>query len=283
MGGPGDESGSTGSNLTISSQDDQKSQTDDERALSDSSTEASAVPSHPLWPDIERITLEQLTFAQQGVGEGWEIFEQDGEMKLYKREKEVNGLVQDTLKAVHVVKGVTGFEMANCFFQPEYRFGWETTLEEMKIIEKVSDDAILFHQIHKRVWPASQRDAVFWSHIRQIPDSENPDGEPIWVVCNKSLAKDHPAAPDKKGKYTRAFLTAVIVCQTIITKHPNDEDELSRAEVTCKISYCSHVDPGGWVPAAATRAVYKREYPKFLRKFTSYVIDECQDKPVRTN
>ena len=31
------------------------------------------------------------------------------------------------------------------------------------------------------------------------------------------------------------------------------------------------VHPGGWVPAAALRVVYKREYPKFLKLFTDYV------------
>jgi hypothetical protein len=26
--------------------------------------------------------------------------------------------------------------------------------------------------------------------------------------------------------------------------------------------------------------VYKREYPKFLKRFTAYVIDQCKDKPI---
>ena len=40
------------------------------------------------------------------------------------------------------------------------------------------------------------------------------------------------------------------------------------------------MNPGGWAPAAVLRAVYKREYPKFLKRFTSYCIDECKDKPI---
>lgn len=40
------------------------------------------------------------------------------------------------------------------------------------------------------------------------------------------------------------------------------------------------VNPGGWAPATALRAVYKREYPKFLKRFTSYVIDQCKSKPI---
>ena len=62
--------------------------------------------SHPLWPEIDRITSEQLYHARQGVGEGgWELFAEDGEMRMYKREEEINGLVVDPLKAVHTVKG----------------------------------------------------------------------------------------------------------------------------------------------------------------------------------
>lgn len=40
------------------------------------------------------------------------------------------------------------------------------------------------------------------------------------------------------------------------------------------------VNPGGWAPASVLRAVYKREYPKFLKRFTAYVINQTKDKPV---
>lgn len=54
------------------------------------------------------------------------------------------------------------------------------------------------HQIFKRVWPSSQRDTVFLSHIREIPLSdagervENEVGRP-WIVCNNSM--EHQDAP----------------------------------------------------------------------------------------
>ncbi len=36
---------------------------------------------HPLWSEIDRVTLEQLHYARLGVGEGgWELFAEDGEM-----------------------------------------------------------------------------------------------------------------------------------------------------------------------------------------------------------
>ena len=63
----------------------------------------------------------------------------------------------------------------------------------MTVLEKISEDTMIFLQIHKRVWPASQRDALFWSHIRQVPDSQDSDGQNIWIVCNNST--DHHSAP----------------------------------------------------------------------------------------
>ena len=67
------------------------------------------------------------------------------------------------------------------------------TLEQMTILENISDDTTVFLQIHKRVWPASQRDALFWSHRRQVPDSQDPEAQNIWIVCNNSC--EHANAP----------------------------------------------------------------------------------------
>lgn len=148
---------------------------------------------------------------------GWTLFAEEGELRLYKRELEIDGLVCDPLKAVHVVKGVTAHEMCYHFFSPDVRFDWENTLESMKVIEEINPNTIIFHQIHKRVWPAAQRDTVFWSHIRRvlgsctsdvaIPSEENDmeknggndtrvakywngqEPHDVWIVCNNSTDK----------------------------------------------------------------------------------------------
>lgn len=68
--------------------------------------------------------------ARMGIGEcgtGWQLFAEDGEMKMYRREEEVDGMVVDPLKAVHVVKGITGHEVCDYFFNPKYRYDWEST------------------------------------------------------------------------------------------------------------------------------------------------------------
>jgi len=72
-------------------------------------------------PQIDRVCKEQLHYAREGVGQdgnGWQIFADEGEIKMYKREEEVNGLVMDPLKAYHTVQGVTAREMCHYFFMP---------------------------------------------------------------------------------------------------------------------------------------------------------------------
>lgn len=55
---------------------------------------------------------------------------------------------------------------------------------------------------------------------------------------------------------------------------------IGRASHEVTILFFFTVNPGGWAPASVLRAVYKREYPKFLKRFTAYVIDQCKEKPI---
>lgn len=171
---------------------------------------------NPLWSEIEDTVKDQLYHAQMGLAEEgssetptvWQLFAEDDQMKLYSRELEIDGLVCDPLKAVHVIKGVTGYEMCHRFFNPSVRFEWEETLESMKVVDVLDVNTLIFHQIHKRIWPAAQRDAVFWSHIRDIEspsssclskDDISPINRPdiklndVWIVCNNST--DKPEIP----------------------------------------------------------------------------------------
>lgn len=161
---------------------------------------------------IENVVQQQVAMAKLGVGEcgkGWQLFAEDGEMRMYRREEEVDGMVMDPLKAVHNVKGITGHELCHYFFSPQYRYDWESenskatrirpnfkllnfpaTLEQMTVLETISEDTLLFHQLHKRIWPASQRDVVFWSHIRRLQNDMDEEGPDIWTVVNNST--EHP-------------------------------------------------------------------------------------------
>ncbi|XP_026763481.1 ceramide transfer protein [Galleria mellonella] len=224
---------------------------------------------HPLWSEIDRISTEQIQAAFEGVGGeiGWQLFAEEGDMRMYRREMEVDGMVMDPLKAMHKVRGVSAREMCHYFFNPRYRFEWETTLETMNIVEEISSDAMVFHQTFKRIWPASQRDALFWSHVRASDDH-------TYAVTNHSTT--NPEYPSNTGACIRLFVTVCLACRS---SYPAGEQP-TRDNITTSIAYCSTVNPGGWAPAGVLRAVYKREYPKFLKRFTSYVVEQCRGKPL---
>lgn len=73
---------------------------------------------HSLWPEISRVCDDQLHHAtkglavSQGIGSelsdssGWQLFAEEGEMKMYRREEEIDGMVMDPLKSCHIVKGL---------------------------------------------------------------------------------------------------------------------------------------------------------------------------------
>lgn len=145
---------------------------------------------HALFPEISRVCSSQLRHALMGVSDdvsGWQLFAEEGEMKMYRREEEINGVVMDPLKSCHVVKGCTAREMCHYFFDPKYRNDWETTLEDCQILEEIAKDTLVFLQTHKRIWPANQRDALFWSHMRQIEDGLEEGAQDSWMVCNHSI------------------------------------------------------------------------------------------------
>jgi len=235
---------------------------------------------HRLDAEIEHHSTEQLKYAKIPVGaEGvWELFADDGEMKMYKREEEVDGMVVDPLKALHTVTHVTARELCHYFFSPAVRTEWEHTIDSMSVLEEISPTSLIFQQVHKRVWPTAQRDAVFWSHMRSVDVSPSEAEQGIvdsWIVCNKSC--EHPAAPLGQGGCLRVDLTVCFLCQTVIRKGGSKNN---REDLSCRITYCSVVNPGGWAPATVLRAVYKREYPRFLKRFTQYVIDKTKTREI---
>uniref|UniRef100_A0A8C4INT1 Ceramide transfer protein n=1 Tax=Dicentrarchus labrax TaxID=13489 RepID=A0A8C4INT1_DICLA len=195
--------------------------------------------------------------------------------KVYRREVEENGIVLDPLKATHSVKGVTGHEVCHYFWDTDVRLDWETTIENFNVVESLSDNAVIVYQTHKRVWPASQRDVLYLSAIRKILATNENDPD-TWLVCNFSVEHDK-ALPT--NRCVRAKINVAMICQTLVSP-PEGDKEISRDNILCKITYVANVNPGGWAPASVLRAVAKREYPKFLKRFTSYVQDKTAGKPI---
>ena len=86
----------------------------------------------------------------------------------------------------------------------------------------------IFLQVHKRVWPTAQRDALFWSHMRSVevtPEEKAAGVIDTWIVCNKSC--EHPTAPLGLGGCLRVDLTVCFLCQTVATGDRNNRSNLN--------------------------------------------------------
>ncbi|XP_076007197.1 ceramide transfer protein-like isoform X5 [Genypterus blacodes] len=232
---------------------------------------------HRFSSKVEEMVQNHMTYSLQDVGgdANWQLVIEEGEMKVYRREVEENGIVLDPLKATHAVKGVTGHELCHYFWDTSVRMDWETTIENFNVVETLSDNAVVVYQTHKRVWPASQRDVLYLSAIRKILATNENDPD-TWLVCNFSVDHDK-AAPT--NRCVRAKINVAMICQTLVSP-PEGDKQISRDNILCKITYVANVNPGGWAPASVLRAVAKREYPKFLKRFTSYVQEKTAGKPI---
>ena len=82
--------------------------------------------------------------------------------------------------------------MIDFFFDKETRLEWEGTLESVDVVETLAEDSIVFHQLHKRVWPSTQRETLFCSHMCQLTNAPRPDNMVghTWMVCNFSVEHD---------------------------------------------------------------------------------------------
>ncbi|XP_062372328.1 ceramide transfer protein isoform X1 [Sardina pilchardus] len=232
---------------------------------------------HRFSAQVEEMVQNHMAYSLQDVGgdANWQLVIEEGEMKVYRREVEENGIVLDPLKATHAVKGVTGHEVCQYFWDTNFRYDWETTVENFNVVERLSDSAVIIYQTHKRVWPASQRDVLYLSGMRKVPANNENDPD-TWLVCNFSV--DHDSSPPT-NKCIRAKINVAMICQTLVSP-PEGDKEISRDNILCKITYVANVNPGGWAPASVLRAVAKREYPKFLKRFTSYVQEKTSGKPI---
>ncbi|XP_059910204.1 ceramide transfer protein-like isoform X2 [Gadus macrocephalus] len=237
----------------------------------------STMATHRFAAKVEENVENHMTYSLQDMGgdANWQLVIEEGEMKVYRREVEENGIVLDPLKATHSVKGVTGHEVCHYFWDTAVRLDWETTIENFNVVETLSDNAVIVYQTHKRVWPASQRDVLYLSAMRKIAATDENDPD-TWLVCNFSV--DHENA-QPTNRCVRAKINVALICQTLVSP-PEGDKEISRDNILCKITYVANVNPGGWAPASVLRAVAKREYPKFLKRFTSYVQEKTAGKPI---
>ncbi|VBB30233.1 unnamed protein product [Acanthocheilonema viteae] len=236
--------------------------------------------SNPFAVEINQIAMEQLKYARSSIYEDvWQLFMDENEMKMYRRELEINGIVCDPLKAIHLVQGVSAREYIHYFFEPRYKHEWDETLVKTKVVDRISMDTVIIHQLHKRIWPSAQRESLFWSNVRYLPEEKSPEALDLYMVCNHDCSL--PNVPLQHNSNVRVGLTVAMLCETVVKNgHKKPVSELGRNDIQCQVCYCAQVNPGGWVPVSALRVIYKREYPKFLHGFTKYVLNKIKTQPL---
>ncbi|VDQ15325.1 unnamed protein product [Trichobilharzia regenti] len=129
----------------------------------------------------------------------------------------------------------------------------------------------------------------------KINDDKVLDG---WMVINMSTdylsdkIQPSPSPTVRLGLEVVLFcLEVVLFCRTeLITTNNNngsmmsnngDNDDLSkltRDQIQTRLVYMANINPGGWVPAAGLRSLARREYPRFLKRFSAYVKDQTKHK-----
>jgi len=229
---------------------------------------------------IKSHLTESMALPEEGDENSWELFAEEGELKVYRRELVIDDRICDPLKAIHSIGLVTAREMCHYFWDTSYRLEWEGTIDSFRVIEAPAELTTIIYQTHKRVWPSAQRDCLYISNMLQVDDQPMPkDGRKphdTWMVCNFSV--EHDKAEPVSG-CCRAECDIALICQTYVIPPPNG-GKITRENLRCDIVYVAEVNPGGWAPASVLRTIYKREYPKFLRKFTAYVQEKTKDKEI---
>ncbi|KER21222.1 hypothetical protein T265_10410 [Opisthorchis viverrini] len=273
-----------------------------ERIRNFANTDAFQPPGQQLQPLQHHPSGLVDTFGQsddgtQTIGD-WQVVTQDGDMIIYKREVETeDGVVLDPLQAVHTVPGVTAREICTYFWDVQYRMDWEFTVDRPPtVLEVCGDDTVVLHQVYKRVWPTTQRDSLFWSHLRQVsvPFQSSSEGNgPVtsdrvtvldsWMVVNMSTDYLSEKIAESSTPMIRLGLDVVLFCQTVIDSsvaitHNVSIDSLPRDRLRTRLVYVANINPGGWVPAAGLRTLARREYPRFLKRFSAYVQEQTREK-----
>ncbi|KAL3311065.1 Collagen type IV alpha-3-binding protein [Cichlidogyrus casuarinus] len=267
---------------------------------------------HPLFAEMQRSVKDRirlfegaprLSDLESGVlhSTDWQIIMQEGPMVVYNREMEsADGLVLDPLQAIHTVENVTAKEMCNIFWDVRYRLDWEITCDVAPIVLEIpSEDTVVFHQVYKRVWPATQRESLMWSHIRSLREEEFSEKAAdngrervvdACMVVNMSTDHCEDRIEPSPTALIRLGIDVVLLCQTVVELQQDEEwdetfkrrlQELPRERFKCRLFYAAQINPGGWAPATVLRQLARSEYPRFLKRFSAFVQDHTRDsRPV---
>ncbi|XP_017491506.1 PREDICTED: collagen type IV alpha-3-binding protein-like [Rhagoletis zephyria] len=217
-------------------------------------------------------------------------------------------IICDPIRAVATVPGVTAHELCAYFFSPDHRSTWESHILFVKVLETVNSNTLVLHQAYESpVWTVSEREALFWSAFRQADQrqvksiegvlKELKDDDPflsssssklhdVWMVVNKSTSRDEEIS-SVSGKRIRLDIVVSLIAETyIVADKDKDKNKsssgkkISRDQLRTRFHYNAQSNPGGWIPLPIIRTVYKKEFPKMMRRFTETTAAYYRHKEV---
>lgn len=219
-----------------------------------------------------------------------------------------HNILCDPIRAVATVPGVTAHELCAYFFSPDHRSTWESHILFVKVLETVNSNTLVLHQAYESpVWTVSEREALFWSAFRQADQrqlksiegvlKELKDDDPflsssssklhdVWMVVNKSTSRDEEIS-SVSGKRIRLDIVVSLIAETyIVADKDKDKNKsssgkkISRDQLRTRFHYNAQSNPGGWIPLPIIRTVYKKEFPKMMRRFTETTAAYYRHKEV---
>ena len=146
--------------------------------------------------------------------------------------------------AIKNVYGLKAQDIAEYFWNvnSKIKLEWDSSLQSMKILEKLSPNCAILHLKMKRIWPAKPRDCIICSEILQVNENE-------WIVNNQSI--DYNLNEIDDIDYVRMTCN---INMRVVQMNNN----------LCKITYSAKLDVGGYIPNMLVKSRCHKEWSNVL-------------------
>jgi collagen type IV alpha-3-binding protein len=217
----------------------------------------------------------------------WEVLYEEMDLTLYRRPAEPGAASDfDTFQLRVTIEEITAKELCHHFWDVKYRMDWEVAIDTPPTLLATPDDnTVVLHQFFKTIWPVKARYSTFWSRCVSLPLDKEAHPGVISRCCVINHSTDYPIENAElrasSSKSIFALLDVAMVCETRLKITSTQQGTPpSRADIVTDIVYICCLDPGGWAPVSLARVTAKKEYPRFIRRLSKYVLDKCKKLPL---
>uniref|UniRef100_S4RXN9 Ceramide transporter 1b n=1 Tax=Petromyzon marinus TaxID=7757 RepID=S4RXN9_PETMA len=233
-------------------------------------------PPVPLCPpQVEESIKNHMQYSLQDVGgdANWQLLVEEGDMKVTAASL--------AIAVLHRVPGGGGGVLGHRVCRAYVR--WingrkdlrETNVHRWQAMTEQASERTKRYILDRRQHEQGERPCLFLGLRLSSLSLSRQHIYAYYYLCNSCRHHAYPVT----NRYVRAKINVALICQTLVSP-PDGNQNIQRDNLLCRITYVANVNPGGWAPASVLRAVAKREYPKFLKRFTQYVKERTANKPI---